>query len=117
MRKTVYLKMSPQYVEKPTEGLLGLRGHWVPVTAARSLPHSKMTRFRPKLMRPQPTAILPGAMPGCLRNPGHTLLHERTWGIEPGGQLKHREGCREKDLASLALGAEFRRDFHTVLPT
>lgn len=98
-------------LEKPTEGLLGLRDHWVPVTAAHSLPHSKMTGFRPKLTRPQPTALLPGARPGCLRNPSHTLLHERTWGTEPGGQLKHKEGAEREGPGEPCPGSRVQDRF------
>lgn len=91
----------------------------MPVIAVPLLPNKarQHLRFRTKFsIRPQPTEILSEAMPGCLRNPSGTLDMGGLGDIEPREQLKQgRVVRRERDLGTLALGAKFRRDFHTVL--
>lgn len=47
-------------------------------------------------MRPQPTEIYSGAMPGCLRNQVTPLYKRVLRDIEPGEQLKYREGCEKR---------------------
>lgn len=100
------------------KGYWDLKGPWVPVIAVPLLPNRarQHLRFRTKFnIRPQPTEILSGAMPGCLRNPSGTLDMGGPGDIEPREQLKQGSVVRREWDLGTGPGRKFRRDFHTVL--